>query len=107
MSPAGSPRYQVVKIPGDGIGAEIADHHLLQLEVGYSGCQPEHPFSLWMSGGFMESMPVQANIVPVHELAEDCDAAFTGARVFNLWPLRERFLEAYYGHMKKCKGDHD
>jgi hypothetical protein len=101
--PPGPPPIRFTDLPPDSlhfelwnlIGAEIADHHLLQLEVGYSGCQPEHPFSLWMSGGFMESMPVQANIVPVHELAEDCDAAFTGARVFNLWPLRERFLEAY------------
>lgn len=101
--PPGAPPVQFTDLPPDSLHyevwslqeAEIDDHHLLELEVGYSGCQSDHPFSLWVSGGFMESMPVQVNLVPVHELAEDCDAAFEGEYVFNLWPLRERFLEAY------------
>lgn len=101
--PPGPPVIQFTDEPVDSLhyepwnfqGAGIEDHWLLRLEVGFSGCQPEHPFSLWMTGGFMESYPVQVNLVPVHELAEDCDAYFTATKVFNLWPLRERFLEAY------------
>ena len=101
--PHGPPPIQFTDLPADSlhyelwnlIEASILQDHFLHLEVGFSGCQPEHPFSLWMTGGFMESMPAQVNLVPVHELAEDCDMYFTGVRVFNLMPLRERFLEAY------------
>lgn len=101
--PFGPPPIQFTDLPPSDlhyelwnlIEASVIEDHIMRLEVGFSGCQPEHPFSLWMSGGFMESMPVQVNLVPVHDLAEDCDAAFTGVRDFNLWPLRERFLEAY------------
>ena len=99
----GPPLIQFTDLPPDSlhyelwklIEASILQDHILRLEVGFSGCQPEHPFSLWMTGGFMESMPVQVNLVPVHELAEDCDAYFTGVKDFNLWPLRENFLRAY------------
>jgi len=67
----------------------------LYLHVGFSGCQPDHPFSLWMSGGFMESQPVRASIVLVHELEEDCDAYFETDLSFDLSALRLRFLLAY------------
>jgi hypothetical protein len=74
---------------------DVVGHHLLKLKVGFSGCQPEHPFSLWMTGGIMESLPPQVNLVAVHELAEDCDAAFMGVRHFDLDPLADRYLEGY------------
>ena len=101
--PPGPPMVQFTDLPPDSlhyemwnlIDAKIRHRNNLRLEVGYSGCQERHPFSLWASGGFMESDPVQINLVPVHELAEDCDMAFTGRREFGLMPLRERFLEAY------------
>lgn len=100
----GYPLIQFSDEPADSLhfelwdlqGAHIVDGHFLQMEVGFSGCQPDHPFSLYMTGGFMESNPVQVNLVPVHDLAEDCDAYFTDTKVFNLWPLREQFLD-YYG----------
>ena len=69
--------------------------YLLRLRVGFSGCNPEHPFTLWMSGGFMESMPVQANIVLVNELEENCDAWFETDLHFNLQPLGEEFIQTY------------
>lgn len=69
----------------------------LNLHVGFSGCQPDHAFSLWMSGGFMESMPPRASLTLVHETEEECDAAFTSALGFDLMPLYARYIRSY-GH---------
>ena len=68
---------------------------LLTFHVGYSGCSPEHPFALWMSGEFMESMPPRASLTLVNELAEDCDAYFEQSTTFDLGPLFRRYMEAY------------
>lgn len=62
---------------------------LLRLHVGFSGCQPDHVFSLWMCGGIAETMPPQAEVVLVHETAEDCDAVWEGEPGFGLGPLFE------------------
>lgn len=88
--PPDSLHYAHWQLLGLGIEADRMDFHL-----GYSGCQPDHPFSLWISGGFMESWPVQVNAVLVHELDEECDAWFEGERHFDLMPLKEAYLEAY------------
>jgi hypothetical protein len=77
------------------IDAHIDDLHYLRMHVGFSGCQPDHPFTLYASGGFMESYPPQINVVLVHEIEEDCDAWFDGMFVFDLFPLWERYLDAY------------
>ena len=68
---------------------------LMTFHVGYSGCSPEHPFALWMSGEFMESQPPRASLTMVNELAEDCDAAFEQWTTFDLGPLFRRYMEAY------------
>jgi hypothetical protein len=68
---------------------------LLELAVGFSGCQPEHAFSLWMSGEFMESMPPRASLTLVHETQEACDAAFSDNLRFDLMPLYLRYREQY------------
>jgi hypothetical protein len=73
------------RIEEDGLG----------LQVGFSGCQPEHPWTLYICGGFMESNPVQVRAVLVHELEEDCDAAFTRVLPFSLHPLRMAYEMAY------------
>lgn len=67
----------------------------LDLHVGYSGCEPDHAFSLWMSGGFAESMPPQAHLTLVHETMEACDAAFAQTVRFDLMPLFGRYAEQY------------
>lgn len=67
----------------------------LGLHVGYSGCGPEHAFSLWMSGGFQESMPPRAQVTLVHETMEECAAYFTQRVAFDLQPLFDRYREAY------------
>lgn len=68
---------------------------LMTFHVGYSGCSPEHPFALWMSGEFMESQPPRASITLVNELDEECDAAFEQWTTFDLGPLYRRYMEAY------------
>ncbi|MEZ4651905.1 MAG: hypothetical protein R3E97_24520, partial [Candidatus Eisenbacteria bacterium] len=58
------------------LDASLADD-VLSLRVEFSGCTPDHDFALFMTGGFMESMPVQARIVLSHDdLGELCDALF-------------------------------
>ncbi len=76
------------------IAARI-EEDCLALRVAFSGCQPEHPWTCYISGGFMESNPVQVRAVLVHELEEDCDAAFTTNEHFDLSPLRIRYEQAY------------
>jgi hypothetical protein len=72
------------------------DGNILRLRVGYSGCQPDHPFRLFMAGGFMESAPVQANLVLVHDdLGEECDAAFERSLSFQLGPIRRAYTVTY------------
>ncbi|MDO9172818.1 MAG: hypothetical protein Q7W29_13405 [bacterium] len=68
---------------------------LMTFHVGYSGCSPEHPFSLWMSGEFLESQPPRAVVTLVNELAEDCDAYFEQSPVFDLGPLYRRYMDSY------------
>jgi hypothetical protein len=81
--------------PWDLIGTEMVNSWNLVCDVGYSGCEPDHRFSLWTDGSFMESMPVQVNIVLVHETEELCPAAWRQGYPFDLSPLRNRFLDAY------------
>lgn len=72
--------------------------HILRLRVGYSGCQPEHPFALFMTGGFAESNPVQVRLVLQHDdLGELCDAWFTAELAFDLSPLIRLYLQQYGG----------
>jgi len=90
-----SPLDSLHRAPWDLIGAEMVNSLNLVLDVGYSGCGPDHRFSLWTDGEFMESMPVQVNIVLVHETEELCPAAWRQEYPFDLNPLRDRFLNAY------------
>ncbi len=63
---------------------------LLRLHVGYSGCQPDHVFSLWLCGGIAETQPPQAEAVLLGEAAQACPAAWEDTPVFDLGPLFER-----------------
>ena len=75
--------------------AHVEEDRFLALGVGYSGCGPHHPFTLYAVSGFMESLPPQINLVLVHEVDEACDAAWQQGLVYDLNPLRRRFLDAY------------
>jgi hypothetical protein len=81
--------------PWEFLGGHLEDS-MIVLNVGYSGCQPDHPFALFMVGGFRESDPVQARLLLQHDdLGEMCDAHFLKRIVFDLTPIRRVFHQAY------------
>lgn len=74
---------------------DVLDELILALHVGFSGCSPEHPFSLYAVGGFMESNPPQHDLVLVHELDEECDAAWEQRLGFDLTELKAEYMAMY------------
>lgn len=69
---------------------------VLVARVGFSGCSQDQPFALYMTGGFLESFPVQARLVLGHDaLGEECDAAWERTLRFDLRPLREAYVRGY------------
>jgi hypothetical protein len=72
------------------------DGHVLHTRVGFSGCSPDHPLQLYMSGGFMESHPVQARLVLMHDdRGEMCDAAWSAERAWDLSPIVRLYAQQY------------
>jgi hypothetical protein len=77
------------------IGAEMRGR-ILWIRVGFSGCQPEHPFTLFWSGDFMESIPAQTNVLLVHHhTGEMCDAYFERELQVDLGPIQRAYAEGY------------
>ena len=78
-------------LPGDyfALGESGVTGILMNLDVGFSGCQPEHPFTLyWQVGPEMSPLPV-AHLILTHDgLGEMCDAWFTRDLKFDLRPIR-------------------
>lgn len=72
---------------------------VLWLHIEFSGCQPIHPETLYISTGFMESEPVQTWALLAHDdLDEFCRVpAWQRWVAFDLQPLREEY-ENVYGH---------
>jgi hypothetical protein len=69
--------------------------NLLHLNVSYGGGCEEHIFKL-ISTSFMESNPVQVNIVLSHEDNDDpCDMWITEEYIFNLLPLKKSWQQSY------------
>ena len=79
------------------VAGEIELHgDILSMLVAFGGCTPEHDFTLYMTGGFMESNPVQVRLVLGHDdFDEPCDAAFERRLRFDLRPLREAYERVY------------
>ncbi len=101
-----SPMLQPVGFVDDGDTLEVDPYqaldgflagHALHLAVGFSGCGPDHPFALFMVGAFMESFPVQANLVLSHDdRGELCDAYWVRNLAFDMRPI-QRVYESQYG----------
>lgn len=69
---------------------------VLSLNVGFSGCGPDHPLALYWVGPFMESNPVQARLVLSHDSrGEACDAYFTRLVATDLTPIRTAYRRQY------------
>jgi hypothetical protein len=67
----------------------------LFLHVRFAGCGMMDPFTVYSSGGFMESEPVQINILPVHEAGQDCNREFETRLCVDLRPIRRAYAGAY------------
>ena len=70
--------------------------NILVLEVQYSGGCAEHAFKLIAPDAFMESSPVQINLLLVHDShGDNCEAWLTETLLFDLLPLKNVY-EQYY-----------
>ena len=68
---------------------------IISFNISYGGGCEEHLFKL-ISTSFMESYPVQVNIVLSHEDNDDpCDMWITEIFNFNLTPLKESYFDLY------------
>ena len=75
---------------------------ILSLQVGYAGCQPEHPFILYAGRDFQESNPVQTwMLLAYDDLGEACFCQlgafcyFEKILQFDLDPIRKAHIEDY------------
>ena len=72
---------------------------LLTITVAYRGGCADHAFTLHATRCFLESWPLQSEIMLVHDDPDDpCDAIVTDEVVFYLAPLKEICLEMYPRH---------
>ena len=66
------------------------DKDMLKLFVQYSGGCEDHEFLLIGPNGFLESMPVQINVLLSHNANNDlCEAYLSEELMFDLKPLKE------------------
>jgi len=69
--------------------------NMIELNISYGGGCEEHEFQL-ISTSFMESYPVQVNILLSHEDNDDpCDMWITETLIFIILPLKESWQQSY------------
>ena len=69
---------------------------ILRINVSYGGGCKEHKFAL-IATSFMESHPVQVNVLLSHEDNDDpCDMWITEEMVFNLLTLKKAWQQSYH-----------
>lgn len=85
--------------PGLAIAPLYRDGDKLALSVQYGGGCVDHTWKLCVSDSFQESSPVQARLWLLDTSAEPdpCDALLTRGLVFDLSPIRERYVASYPG----------
>ncbi|MFX1535532.1 MAG: hypothetical protein ACFFDI_15000 [Promethearchaeota archaeon] len=72
------------------------NNDILNAKVSFSGGCKGHNFALIASRGFMESDPVQINVLLSHDAHNDlCEAWITEDLAFDLSPLKEAWQQAY------------
>jgi len=89
---------QPEEIPQDHylLGGFHLEGSILSLDVGFSGCSPDHPFTLYAGRRFMESWPVQTWLLLSHDDRDEaCDAAFQRTVSFDLDPIRQEYRRVY------------
>jgi hypothetical protein len=74
------------------------DGSILALEVEHGGGCAHHEYDLVAWGGWMESFPVQVNVLLAHEDNDDpCDGLLRRRLLFDLTPLREAYFPVFGG----------
>lgn len=69
---------------------------ILHLRVGFSGCEPDHPFELVAGRHFMESMPVATWLRLLHDdRGELCEAWWEQDLQFDLRPIQDAHIADY------------
>ena len=72
------------------------DGSILALAVEHGGGCAHHEYDLVAWGGWMESFPVQVNVLLAHEDNDDpCDGLVRRRLLFDLLPLREAYFPLY------------
>lgn len=67
--------------------------HVLELDVQYGGGCREHDLDLVAWGGFLESLPVQVNVLLSHDAQDDaCEALIMRTLRFDLVPLKDEYV---------------
>ena len=74
--------------------AEISGD-IIELEVQYAGGCEDHEFNLYASSSFMESNPVQSEVLLEHITTDTCESLVTETLRFDLLPIREHYQRAY------------
>jgi hypothetical protein len=74
-----------------GLGLE---GDVLNLDVAFGGCQPDHPFTLWAGREFTGSDVIQTWLVLRHDgLSEDCEAVWHRRLRFDVTPIQEAYVQ--------------
>lgn len=78
------------------LGAAQVVGHLLEASISYGGGCANHEIDLVAIDGWLESFPVQVNVLLSHEDNDDpCDALVTETRSYDLSPLADAYVAAY------------
>lgn len=76
------------------VGDARIDKDVLTVELGYSGCSPQH-IEFYAGSSFMKSLPVQAMYAFKPLQQEDCDAVFNTKFSYDLIPLKNAYQQSY------------
>lgn len=88
--------YQEAPRDPNTINSVELEEDILKLSVSYGGGCKEHEFALIITNNFMESNPVQINVLLSHNANDDlCEAYLTEELLFDLTPLKETWQQTY------------
>ncbi len=88
--------YQNASKDPFSIHSVILENNTLKINITYTGGCEEHDFMLIGTKNFMESDPVQVNILLSHNANNDpCDALINEELNYNLTPLKNAWQQAY------------
>lgn len=88
--------YQNASTDPFTINSVTLENNILKINITYTGGCEEHDFMLIGTKSFMESDPVQINVLLSHNANNDpCDALINEELNYNLIPLKNAWQQAY------------